>query len=228
MASERETLHRGVKFRLDRVRVPTRDGGSAWREVAAAVREPGRQYVHAYWSVLDAVGHMHGMWTESGRETLLSLERAFAAFIEALAGTGTLVVATADHGQIDTVPGDWVSFDGGTPLGRHLAIPLCGEPRAAFCYPQHRAMDDFAAAVADVFRGAKVLHESDAWIADEWYGLGEPHPELASRTGAFVLVPPGNGAVKDWLAPERRYATIGVHGGTTAAEMHVPLIVTRA
>jgi hypothetical protein len=34
--------------------------------------------------------------------------------------------------------------------------------------------------------------------------------------------------IKDWIAGEPRYLTIGVHGGVSAAEMHVPLILAAA
>jgi hypothetical protein len=33
--------------------------------------------------------------------------------------------------------------------------------------------------------------------------------------------------LKDWLPGERRHRLIGVHGGTTAEEMEVPLLLAR-
>ena len=35
----------------------------------------------------------------------------------------------------------------------------------------------------------------------------------------------GNYTIKDWILEESRYLTVGVHGGVSAAEMYVPLIV---
>jgi hypothetical protein len=32
-------------------------------------------------------------------------------------------------------------------------------------------------------------------------------------------------AIKDWLPTEHRYLHVGVHGGTSAQEMLVPLVV---
>lgn len=37
-----------------------------------------------------------------------------------------------------------------------------------------------------------------------------------------------NWTIKDWLAGEKRYTMIGVHGGTSDSEMRVPLIAMRA
>lgn len=33
-----------------------------------------------------------------------------------------------------------------------------------------------------------------------------------------------NWTIKDWLPGEQRYTMLGVHGGTSASEMRVPLI----
>ncbi|NKC15182.1 MAG: phosphodiesterase [Gammaproteobacteria bacterium] len=183
----------------------------------------GRCYVHAYWPQLDFIGHRFGMGSAAADAAIGAFDQAFGAFIERLEGTGTLVVLTADHGQIDTSPDDWITMSGDTPAGRHLAVPLCGEPRAAFCYPHASARELFADAVSEIF-GAHVLHESSTWVEDHWFGLGEPNPELRHRIGDYVLVPDGSRAVKDWLALERPYSLIGIHGGATAEEMYVPLV----
>jgi hypothetical protein len=34
-----------------------------------------------------------------------------------------------------------------------------------------------------------------------------------------------NYVIKDWLLGERRYVHVGVHGGVSEQEMHVPLII---
>jgi hypothetical protein len=37
----------------------------------------------------------------------------------------------------------------------------------------------------------------------------------------------GNWTIKDWLPSEKRYRQIGVHGGVSADEMIVPLVVAQ-
>ncbi|MBT6273122.1 MAG: phosphodiesterase [Chromatiales bacterium] len=194
-------------------------------EARSIVTSQDGQYVHAYWPNLDATGHRFGMASPRALEVLMELDRSFARFVEDVKGTGTLVVLCADHGQVDTKAQDWVSLDADTAAGRHLSVPLCGEPRAAYCYVNARNTQSFGDAIAAEFGSADVLHESDQWLRDGWYGLGEPHPELLSRTGDFVLMPGAHQAAKDWLPLERRYQVVGVHGGATASEMFVPLIV---
>ena len=36
-----------------------------------------------------------------------------------------------------------------------------------------------------------------------------------------------NWTIKDWLPGEKRYRMLGVHGGTSADEMRVPLVAVR-
>ena len=52
-------------------------------------------------------------------------------------------------------------------------------------------------------------------------------PRLLDRVGHYALVMRENYAIKDWLTGERRYTHIGLHGGVSAAEMYVPLIVAQ-
>ena len=50
------------------------------------------------------------------------------------AGTDTLILVTADPGQVDTSPADRLNVADHTTLAQALVLPLCGEPCAAFCY----------------------------------------------------------------------------------------------
>jgi hypothetical protein len=48
---------------------------------------------------------------------------------------------------------------------------------------------------------------------------------LQSRIGDYVLLMRAGATIKDWMPGERRHTLIGVHGGATAEEMLVPLVV---
>jgi hypothetical protein len=58
-----------------------------------------------------------------------------------------------------------------------------------------------------------------------WLGPGTAHPALQDRLGDYVLIPRGKTILRDWLKGEERHTHIGVHGGLSAAEMIVPLVV---
>jgi hypothetical protein len=69
------------------------------------------------------------------------------------------------------------------------------------------------------------LFRSEEVLRRGWLGPGEAHPALRDRLGDFILLPRGLAILRDWLLGEERYAHIGVHGGLSAAEMIVPLVV---
>jgi hypothetical protein len=68
-------------------------------------------------------------------------------------------------------------------------------------------------------------HRSEALLQQGLFGLGEPHPELAARIGDYTLMMNQGHVIQDPIAGERPFAMVGYHGGLSAAEMYVPLVV---
>jgi hypothetical protein len=184
-----------------------------------------RTYVYAYWPELDHLAHEHGIGSKAVRTHLAELDAAFARFLAHVRGADATIVVTADHGFVDVPPERNIELDMHPALAETLVLPLCGERRAPYCYvhPERRA--DFERYVRERLAHACELHESRALIEEGWFGLGPPHPRLHERVGHYTLLMKENWTLKDWLTGERRFVQAGVHGGTTADEMYVPLIV---
>ena len=189
------------------------------------LQQPGSRYLYAYWSELDSLGHRFGISSEPVRTHLVELDHAFELLLDSIRGTETLVVVCADHGQIDPRRGHRIELGDHPSLEDCLALPLCGEPRAAYCYLRpgyEQKFDDYVAGeLGDV---AECL-PSSALVESDWFGHGNPHPQLIRRIGDCVLLMKEDYAVKDWLPQEKRYEMIGVHGGLSEDELWVPLIV---
>lgn len=197
--------------------------------LARIARAPGqRQYVYAYWPTLDRLGHVHGMGSRETAAHLAEVDDAFEQFLARIAGSDTSVIVTADHGFVDATPERTVTLQNHPVLARTLVLPLCGEPRAAYCYVRAEARAAFVDYVNERLSAYAELHESRLLIDSGWFGLGEPHPRLAERVGDYTLVMKDNAIIEDWLPGEKRFAKIGVHGGTSTREMYVPLIVAQA
>jgi len=189
------------------------------------LRKPGAKYLYAYWPELDSLGHRFGIWSELVRDHLLVLDRAFAALVDAIQGTDTLVVVCADHGQIDVPPEQRIDLADHPVLVECLALPLCGELRAAYCYlrPGHeQAFDDY---VREHLVGIAESRPSAELLEAGWFGLGAPHPRLGDRIGDRVLLLDDDYLLKDWLPQERRFEVVGVHGGLSPDELQVPLVL---
>jgi hypothetical protein len=185
---------------------------------------PERKFVYAYWPHYDRIAHHFGC---DGAEALAELERidaAFAALLARLAGTESAVVATADHGFVDVAPEE--SLELPAALASRLRFPLCGERRVVYCHV-HDA-PDFMARTRDWLGERGEVHASRDFAAEGWFGPGVAHPRFDERIGDVTLLMRGHHAVKDWAPGERRFLHIGDHGGASADEMMIPLIVENA
>lgn len=193
-----------------------------------AVREaPAPGYVYAYWPELDRLAHEHGIGSTQAEEHLSELDAAFTVLIEGLAGTDTVLVVTADHGIIDSGEAYAIDLADHPALADTLTLPLCGERRASYCYVRPDRRADFEHYCRTELTPYAELRPSAELIEHGWFGLGTPHPRLAERVGDYTLLMKENYVIKDWLVGEPRYTQVGVHGGISAQEMRVPLILAR-
>ena len=184
-----------------------------------------RTCVSAYWPMLDTLSHKCGAASVRARRHLAKIDARFERLRAALAGSGTLLVVTADHGFIDTRPESRLDAASVPDLSNMLSHPLCGEPRIAYCYVRNADRADFERRAGDALGAAARVVESASMIADGWFGLADPHPRLSERVGDYALVMREDYAIRDRIAGEKRFRQIGVHGGISREEMHVPLVV---
>jgi predicted AlkP superfamily pyrophosphatase or phosphodiesterase len=190
----------------------------------AAGKKP--TYTYAYWPELDTLGHRHGMQSEAASRHLAALDEAFSILLDKLAGRGVTLIVTADHGFVDTDPSSWISVDAHPALEAMLAVPLCGEPRAAYCYVHPDRREDFESYVSESLSAECELIASKDLIEVNYFGFGMPHPRLRDRVGDYCLLMKGNHAIRDRTPAEGpAKPMVGVHGGTSSAEMRVPLVL---
>lgn len=189
------------------------------------VRSDERQYVYSYWPDFDRLSHHHGNASAEVAQHFHELDTRFEQLIQAIAGTSTLIIVTADHGFIDTTPNQLIKIEDHPILQDCLSLPLSGEPRLAYCYVHPHKTQTFVDYVQDQFAEQIELYESQDLISQGVFGLGESHPQLAQRVGDFTLIMKDNYVIKDWIAGEKPFFYLGVHGGVSEQEMQVPLIV---
>ena len=185
------------------------------------------RYIYAYFPDLDTHSHRYGTDSVQAQQTLASLDALFGEFLHQAAGSDTWLIATADHGFIDSPPGRIVSLDDHPQLAALLTRPLCGERRAAYCYVAESQRGAFANYVRQNLAHCVDLRHSSELIAAGWFGPPPCHPRLLARAGDYTLVMKDDWTIKDWLPGEKRYAMLGVHGGISSDEMNVPLIARR-
>jgi arylsulfatase A-like enzyme len=194
------------------------------RTVEAVRRSPGRAFVYAYWSELDHLAHRHGVGSDRVAAHLAELDLAVEALRQALEGSGTLLVVTADHGFVDVPPERQLRLEDYPELASALALPLCGEPRTAYCYVRPHQARRFPERVAALLGDGVAVRESASLITDGWLGPGPTHPRLADRVGDWTLLMADGYALTDRLQGEKRHPMVGFHGGASDVERRVPLV----
>ncbi len=186
------------------------------------VREP--QFVYAYWPEFDGLCHQHGVASEVVFDHYLALEAKFDALFSAVQHSDSTIIITADHGLIDTSVAQTVYVKDHPILAACLSLPLCGEPRVAYCYVQVRHQQTFESYVRNELTEVCELYKASDFIEAGYLGDGCAHPLLNERLGDYVLLMKGHFIIKDTLLGERVFQPIGVHGGLTEDELLVPFI----
>lgn len=202
--------------------------GLVEQTVAAVESAPEPKFIYAYWPEFDTLSHRFGNGSAEARAHFGAIDAAFGALLARLAGTDTRVVATADHGFVDSVGADALDFADAPGLSALLRYPLCGESRIAFCHVQEGRVPEFTARAREWLGKRARVCASAELVEEGWFGVGDAHPRFAERVGEVALLMHGKATVKDWTPGEPRHRHIGHHGGASADEMLIPLIVGSA
>ncbi|MBN1994235.1 MAG: alkaline phosphatase family protein [Anaerolineae bacterium] len=197
------------------------------RKTILSGRGNRQQYIYAYWPKFDTLSHEQGNGSQKTARHFAELNKKLSAFLASLKHTDTTLIITADHGFIDNEAAQRIELKNHPKLQAALALPLCGEGRAAYCYVRPAKTAQFEDYVAAHLGDKAELFKSEALIAQNYFGLFEPHPRLFDRVGDYVLLMKDNYVIRDSLLGESRQVHIGYHGGVSKAEMFVPLIVIK-
>jgi len=194
------------------------------QKINALVSDGAPRFVYGYWAELDSLAHEFGANSHKVEKHLLEMDAALATFADTLRLSGALLLITADHGLIDTDAQHTLYVHEHPTIAEALTLPLCGEPRTAFCYLRPRHVLRFLDYVRNEWGHCCEIVESESLIEQGFFGRGDAHPTLSSRVGDYTLLMKENYIIRHRLPFEQPYTQIGVHGGLSRAEMQVPLI----
>ncbi|AEG44537.1 alkaline phosphatase family protein [Isoptericola variabilis] len=188
------------------------------------LRETGLVYL--YHGDVDKTGHQHGPDSWQWGDALEAADAELRRLVRSLPA-GTLVLVTADHGQIPVDPGLQRDVATTPELARGVAL-LGGEPRALHVYTEPGADPaDVAAQWRDVLGEDAVVVLGDDAIHAGWFGQVAGH--VREAVGDVVVASTGRATVVDSrLHTAEARAMPGVHGSLTQTEMHVPLLAVVA
>lgn len=178
-----------------------------------------------YWGVLDKIGHHRGWRSVKWGNALADFDGELQRLVRAVP-PGTLVLLTADHGQIEVDPAAAIDV-AATPLSREVAL-IGGEPRAVHVYLEPGADPDEVAARWAAFLGERaVVLRRDEAVADGLFGPVAAH--VAPWLGDLIVIALGTTTIVDSRTQSEAARSLrGVHGSLTEFEMEIPLIAFEA
>jgi hypothetical protein len=217
-----QILHRGIPHIHPVINLT--DALCKLRELLEAV--PGQPlYAHLYHGDADSLAHFDGPATpaiaaELGLVTYL-LRHELIDKLSPAAAQDTLLIITADHGQIYTPLERGIALHKHPELWQRLCMPPSGEPRAGYVFVRDghkQAARDYIA--RELAYALDVIDTREAIEAELW-GPAPHHPQLEARLGDMVILPRENYWLVDAFGETHPF--LGWHGGLSEEEMRVPL-----
>jgi len=184
--------------------------------------------VSAYWAGTDDLAHAYGPEDErleaAVRQIAQSFEQDFLAPLPATAREGTVVIITADHGQVETPPDRAVHLKEHPELKEMLLWPPSAEPRASYLHVRRGCAEMARSYIASYLGDQLLVLDMEQAVAAGLFGPGEMPGESRKRLGDLLLLARDDSR----LIPEGASAEDrGEHGGLRPAEMLVPLLMAR-
>lgn len=182
-----------------------------------------RCFISVYWGAVDGVSHLFGTVTE---QAIAEVRCQLRDLRDVLLGPGvgdrrTLFMLAADHGHSPVR--EQLDLSAHPPLAEALRCGLGGEGRFAHLYLRH----DYCAGAREYVREqlgdrVAVFDPAEALRAG-LFGPEAPHTETGPRLGDLTLVAREGVVIED----RSRAGSVSVsrHGGLSAREMLVPLVV---
>ena len=192
--------------------------------VAALQKEPS--FVYLYVNDLDAAGHSDGVGSEKWLAALTAIDQMVATLVAQLP-KGVRLWITADHGMINVE--DKIILGQENNLLENIAT-IAGEPRARHLYLAEGA--DSPSALDEAVKrwrenlGEKIsIFTRNQAIKAGLFGI-DVTLDAADRMGDFIAIAQGGVVLLDPERADKEGAMVGHHGGNSAIESSVPLLMT--
>jgi predicted AlkP superfamily pyrophosphatase or phosphodiesterase len=196
-----------------------------WRLAAdIPARNPGqRTYTYIYWSEIDTLSHHTGPQDAQ----LLSKWREFSNHLARFLQTQqrkmngrTLLLLTADHGQVPTPISPDFDLHNHLDFTRHLVMMPSGESRLPYLFIKPGHEDAIHAYLQTHWEGQFRAVPSEIVIRSGLLGNCPLYDAALERMGHLVVFPKKNAY---WWWANKENHLLGRHGGISRQEMLVPL-----
>lgn len=179
---------------------------------------------YLYVPQLDTCQHRYGPHHDVVYLTLLGIDTLLETLHRKLSGRARLVVS-ADHGQIFVPAEHQYDLSDDAELLELLETPPTGEGRNPIFHVKPGEEERFRSRFTERVQGGFLLITPDNAEEHRLFGPGPLSPASRSRLGTFIGIALSPSAVRYFPPGKERYRHLGYHGGLSAEEMRVPLVV---
>ncbi len=199
---------------------------TGWRapsSIAVAAREQiqsGERFVYCYYPYIDKIAHERGFGPYYEAE-LRAADKLVADMLATLP-SGTALLVTADHGQVDV--GDRIIY----PTNEFLA-PVrfqSGEGRFRWLHCAAGAIEALAEAAREEYGDVAWVVTKEQTLDEQWFGP-TMSPAIRSRLGDVALAAFEPVSFFE-AADSGPFELVCRHGSLTSAEVNVPLLAAQA
>lgn len=187
-----------------------------------------RLYAWVYWGEVDHLSHLYGPDDERTVAEFASFstafERLFLSRLSPELRRDTMVILTADHGQINTHKYPHFDLNHHNGFTDYLHLRPTGENRLAYLYLRPGQHDEMTAYLHRTWPDQFNLFDPATAVQAGLFGPGQPHPRLLDRLGDVIAAARGNAY---WWWGDKENRLHGRHGGLSPDEMLVPLLAAR-
>jgi hypothetical protein len=188
-----------------------------------------RMLLGGYWSAVDSLGHKFGPGDEAGEVEVWTMakvmEEVFLNRLSKKDREGTLLLLTADHGQVLTSRPATVIFAEHAALRDMLWMPPLGEGRVPFFYVRPGCYEAVWGYLHEHFGEQFVFCSREHLLESGLLGPGAAYAEVPFRLGDIIGIARGDAGIVETREDLDRLA--GRHGGLSPEEMLVPLLAVR-
>jgi Type I phosphodiesterase / nucleotide pyrophosphatase len=198
-------------------------------------KEPA--FVYAYWDGIDIIGHLYGPDSqefEAETSTFSGvLKREFLEGLDRDSTYRTLLIVTADHGQLCVSPGQTIYLNKLKNLKRNFMSGDKGRPilptwspRDVALYIDEGKLDHIYDYLSKTLGDAAFVIKTRDAIEGGFFGVGVPTRRFLERAGNLLVLPRENKTVWYEFIKGKKFELLGMHGGLTKTELLVPFAIS--
>lgn len=170
-------------------------------------------FINAYWWSIDALSHHYGPYSEIVISEIKFIDYFLRMLIEKI-DNDTLIIISADHGQIETKERKTIKLKD-YPESQNILLPT-SDVRAPYIYTNGKLNKEFFTK----FENIVALEKNEAIKL----GLFGNCTMFEERIGDYVVIIKDNSSI-DFISDEGELNLLGKHGNLTEDEMLVPFIL---